>query len=139
MLLLNAAAVVAEVSCWPARTWAVRGARVRVGASVRRDPLLELALKVWCLGGRWLARPARLRRRRTLASFATDAWGWYTPETIDMALRVALIVRTLRLLRLLGSVGRLNAVFSHIGRILPALSSLFGVAWALASFYAQLG
>ena len=141
VLLLNAAAVVAEVELLAREDLGPLGALEYASAPLfDAILLLELALKVWCLGGRWLARPAHaFAAVATLASFATDAWGWYTPETIDMALRVALIVRTLRLLRLLGSVGRLNAVFSHIGRILPALSSLFGVAWALASFYAQLG
>ena len=48
-------------------------------------------------------------------------------------------LRALRMLRLLASVERFNAIFRHFVRLLPAFSALFGALWALFYVYAQLG
>ena len=64
VLLLNAAAVVAEVELLAREDLGPLGALEYASAPLfDAILLLELALKVWCLGGRWLGG----RRRRSVA------------------------------------------------------------------------
>ena len=56
-----------------------------------------------------------------------------------IALRIALALRTSRLLRLFTTVHRFRVIFRRVVRLLPELTGLFGALWALFSVYAELG
>jgi len=69
-----------------------------------------------------------------IADFAAFAQGWPAHAT-----RLALALRTPRLLRLLTLVSRFQSILRRLLRLLPQLSGLFGALWFLFSVYAQLG
>jgi len=104
----------------------------------------ELGLKLWCFG-----TPPYLRTVQyayagatTVLSVGADlslAAAQDFGQPSEQMQRAVYCLRALRMLRLLASVERFNAIFRHFVRLLPAFSALFGALWALFYVYAQLG
>jgi len=99
-----------------------------------------MAIKLWLLGiYRYLAHPANaFDGLVTLVTVAADmvalAGGW--PHRLT---RVALSLRTLRMLRVFTTVRQFRSIVLRLLRLLPKLTGLFGALWFLFSVYAQFG
>ena len=104
----------------------------------------ELGLKLWCFGTLPYRRTVRYAYAgaTTVLSLGADlslAVAHDFGQPSEQMQRAVYCLRALRMLRLLASVERFNAIFRHFVRLLPAFSALFGALWALFYVYAQLG
>ena len=104
----------------------------------------ELGLKLWCFGTLPYRRTVQyayagattvLSAGADLSLAAAHDFG----QPSEQMQRAVYCLRALRMLRLLASVERFNAIYRHFVRLLPAFSALFGALWALFYVYAQLG
>ena len=101
----------------------------------------ELLYKLHALGiARYASAPAHaFDGLVTLVSVGADILAVGPLAAKPRATRVALALRTLRLLRLFTTLRRFRSIFRRVVRLLPQLAGLFGAIWALFSVFAELG
>ena len=104
----------------------------------------ELGLKLWCFGMLPYLRTVQYAYAgaTTVLSVGADlslAAAHDFGQPSEQIQRAVYCLRALRMLRLLASVERFNAIYRHFVRLLPAFSALFGALWALFYVYAELG
>ena len=104
---------------------------------------VEMGSKLWRHGVyRYVSDPAHLFDGAvTLITVAADVatLAIFNSKQHTHALRIALALRTLRLLRVFTGVSRFQSIFRRFVRLLPTLTGLFGLLWFTFSVYAQLG
>ena len=121
-----------------------RGAQAVLRPSVPIFALVyfaELLYKLHALGiARYASAPAHaFDGLVTLVSVGADILAVGPLAAKPRATRVALALRTLRLLRLFTTLRRFRSIFRRVVRLLPQLAGLFGAIWALFSVFAELG
>jgi hypothetical protein len=58
---------------------------------------------------------------------------------VRVAVRAALVLRLLRLLRVLVALKRFNHIFAIFVTLLPSFATMFGMLWAIFNFFAEVG
>jgi len=105
--------------------------------------VMEMGTKLWKRGGRlYLSDPANIFDGTvTLVTVAADVvtLSLFDSDDHPHALRIALALRALRMLRLFTGVSRFQCIFRRLMQLLPNLTGLFGLLWFTFSVYAQIG
>lgn len=102
--------------------------------------VVELAAKliVWGWNEYWSFSKNRLDFVVVLVSTLLMIWTTAFQED-SRVVRYFLCMRLLRVIRLLSSVGRFQAILTTVLSLVPQFSTLFGMLWVLFYFYAALG